>query len=157
MNAFFPKTPVLDTDVGLVALSATDFDTFDMDVLRVARSFFANHQDPQSHAWKTAFGTAEQLFAVPFGATLAHAVSMMVDALVSARKRPFSFLATHHQNAQFMMTREEFYLVSVLHEVRSQNTSQARIYAMLVCEGAACEQLLFVAQSIAVITGEGDA
>ena len=157
MSLHFLNSPALNELNGLKSFAKSDFDAFDRDVLTVARHLFECHQYPEPQAWKFAFRHAELAFPPPFGATIAHAVSAMVDALSAVRSRTFAYLPVHHLQAGEAMTQEENYLLLTLHDIRTHRATRARTHAMLLCEGGDCDRLLFVARSIAIITGEVDA
>lgn len=156
MSLYFLAGPAVNELNDLVSFNTSEFDAFDREVLMVARHFFECHQHPESQAWKGAFSHAELAFPAPFGATIAHAISALVDALIAARTRSFTYLPVESLQAQDAMTREEQYFLLTLHDIRTHRASRARTHAMLLCEGGDCEQLLFVARSIAIITGEAD-
>lgn len=142
---------------GLLPFAGSDFGAFDRDVLTVARHFFESHEQPEAFAWKHAFEHAETAFSAPFGATIAHVTSKMVDALIAARSRTFSYLPVHHVMSQSAMTREEHYFLSAIHDIRMNRMARARTHAMLLCEGGACDPFVFAAQSLGIITGEVEA
>ncbi len=156
MKALFKKDTLVVAGAGLEPLANVDLDDFELKVLEIARFFFENNEKPAGQTWKDAFRCAELAFPAPFGATIAHAVSLMVDALIGSRTRPFSYLSPGDSQSPAMLTDEEKYFVSTLHAVRRGQASHARAYAMMVCEGASFARLLTVCSGLSIVTGDSD-
>lgn len=129
-------------------------DPFETAFLDVARDFFETFESPQSQCWMTAFWRAEQAFPPPFGATIAHAIVLVVSALGAERTRPFSYFRSDSPLADQSLTSEERYLVAALRSIRQGDRSGALSNALLVCEGGECNGFLAALERIGIVTGD---
>lgn len=139
---------------GLVPLSEFPLDVFDKGLLCIARLFFGTLETPESQTWMTAFSEAERRFPAPFGATIAHAIFIAIDALNGPRKRPFSYIDPDDVLADVVLTREEAYLIRTFQAIRTGAESDACTQAMLVCEGGNSDPFLAALERLAILTGE---
>lgn len=127
---------------------------FEDQVLAIARHFFQAFASPASQAWIDAFGKAEREFPAPFGATIAHAVSIVINEVRVSRRRPFQFERPGTLAAAHGMTDTERYFVLVLHHIRRADRAAARAHALLLCEGNDASRVLAAFERLAIITGD---
>lgn len=139
---------------GLSPLADLKFDTFETQVLEIARHFFQAFSDPESEAWVEALRRAEEMFPVPFGATIANAILITLNDMRSSRVRLFSFISPGCADCCAHITDEERYLLSALHNIRRGQRSLAETDCMLLCEGNDTTKLMASLERIAIITGD---
>ena len=156
MDKFFNKiwldlNPNFD---GISRISDYNFDKFELNVLRVARLLFESNEDPSAQTWKSAFLMAEQKFSSPFGASIAHVISISIDFMSNGRTRNFSYIRENHSSALTLITDEERYFLMALKSVRKNNISRANSYAVMLCEGPQINKFLLAMEGIAIITGD---
>ncbi|WP_170334737.1 hypothetical protein [Ruegeria arenilitoris] len=135
-------------------VSSCGFDEFEEHVLHVSRYFFLAFSEPQSEAWIDAFRHAEQVFPVPFGATIANAVLIALNDMRQSRIRAFSYTNPHCVNCAQGITDEERYLILALQSIRRGIRGVAETNCMLLCEGGHNTKLLASLERIAIITGD---
>ena len=138
----------------IVFIEDMRFDNFEISVLRIARHFFESLDQPKSQAWKSGFLQAEHIFSIPFGASIAHAISIAIDMMCLGRIRSFSYFATSHPKARLTMTNEEKYFLMTLQSIRLQRKSSILSYAVMVCEGPNVRDFLSALERLAIITGD---
>tara|TARA_B100001175_G_C19235824_1_gene507579 strand:+ start:191 stop:685 length:495 start_codon:yes stop_codon:yes gene_type:complete len=131
-----------------------NFDIFEISVLQIMRYFCEAFEQPVNQAWKLAFLEAERIFPPPFGATIAHAISITIDMVCLGRKRKFSYFRRTSTQTNNLITDEERYFLMTLHYVRRGKRSSARTYAMMVNEGSKIEAFLSAIERLAIITGD---
>ena len=136
-------------------LKDSGYDAFEKDTLVIARLFLMTFTKPQSHDWISAFEGATARFGPPFGATIAMAVSNVIRALGQSRTTPFQFINPHCPCCRNKICDEERYLLSALQATRRNRRSEARTFAMLVCEGNDAEKLIVALEQLSLILGEG--
>lgn len=149
-----PTSQIFVHDHGMTERALLDLDDFEQSFLTIARHIMANFETPDDHCWMTAFVTAEQAFPPPFGATIAHAVSIIIDALRQGRSSAFGYFRADNPLAHKAVTREERYLMCVLQDLRRSKLSTAKTHALLVCEGGDAGAFLAAMERICVITGD---
>lgn len=135
-------------------LADCDFDEFELHVLEIARHFFLAFADPESEAWVEAFRRAEQVFPVPFGATIANAILIALNDMRRSRIRMFTYSNPRCEGCVRHITDEERYLISALKNIRRANRGTAKMNCMLLCEGGNTAKLLASLERIAIITGD---
>ena len=123
--------PINGTDV-----DQTPFDGFERDVLQIARLFFKAFDLPESHGWVNAFYFAELRLHAPYGATIANAVLMSINAMRIARSSGFNYLDPSCQTCKKYITAEERYFIGTLHNIRLKNRSGVKMSSMLLCQGS---------------------
>ncbi len=156
MNKFFNKIS-LDLNPsfeGVSKISECNFDKFELNILRVARLLFESNEDPNALTWKSAFLIAEQNFSSPFGASIAHIISISVDFMSNGRTRNFSYIRENNSSALTLITDEERYFLMTLKSMRNNNISKANSYAVMLCEGPQINKFLLAMEGIAIITGD---
>ena len=91
MNKFFNKILIdfNQSAEGVSKISEYNFDNFELTILRVARLLFESNEEPNVQTWKSAFLIAEQNFSSPFGASIAHIISISIDFMSNGRTRNF--------------------------------------------------------------------
>ena len=99
---------------GVSKISECNFDKFELNILRVARLLFESNEDPNALTWKSAFLLAEQNFSSPFGASIAHIISISVDFMSNGRTRNFSYIRENNSSALTLITDEERYFLMTL-------------------------------------------
>ena len=139
---------------GISKISDYDLDTFELKILRVARLLFESNEEPNSQTWKSAFLIAEQNFSSPFGASIAHIISISIDFMSNGRTRNFSYIRVNSSNALTLITDEERYFLMALKSIRKNNISRANSYAVMLCEGPQINKFLLAMKGIALITGD---
>ena len=156
MNKFFNKISLnLNTSFdGISKISEYNFDKFELSILRVARLLFESNEDPNAQTWKSAFLTAEQNFSSPFGASIAHIISISIDFISNGRTRKFSYIRENNSSASTLITDEERYFLMTLKSMRNNNISKANSYAVMLCEGPQINKFLLAMEGIAIITGD---
>ena len=155
MNKFFNKI-WLDLNPnynGISRISDYNFDKFELNVLRVARLLFQSNEDPYAQTWKSAFLMAEQNFSSPFGASIAHIISISIDFMSNGRTRNFCYIRENNSSALNLITDEERYFLMALKSVRKNSTSKANCYAVMLCEGPQINKFVLAMEGIAIITG----
>jgi len=136
-------------------LKDSGYDDFEKDTLVIARLFLMTFTKPQSHDWISAFESATARFGPPFGATIAMAISNVIRALGQCRTTSFQFINPHCSCCRAKICDEERYLLSALQATRQNRRSEARTFAMLVCEGNNAEKLITSLEQLSLILGEG--
>ena len=156
MNKFFNKISVdfNQSAEGVSKISEYNFDNFELTILRVARLLFESNEEPNAQTWKSAFLIAEQNFSSPFGASLAHIISISIDFMSNGRTRNFSYIKLNSSSALTLITDEERYFLMALKSMRKNNISRANSYAVMLCEGPQINKFLLAMEGIAVITGD---
>ena len=101
MNKFFNKISIdlNQSAEGVSKISNYNFDNFELTILRVARLLFESNEEPNAQTWKSAFLMAEQNFSSPFGASIAHIISISIDFMSNGRTRNFSYIRLNSSNA----------------------------------------------------------
>ena len=141
------SSPINGTDV-----DQTPFDGFERDVLQIARLFFKAFDLPESHAWVNAFYFAELRLHAPYGATIANAVLMSINAMRIVRSSGFNYLDPNCQTCKKHITAEERYFIGTLHNIRLKNRSGVKMSAMLLCQGSDDTSFTEAMGRLAVIT-----
>ncbi|MEL6207479.1 MAG: hypothetical protein AAFR47_19525 [Pseudomonadota bacterium] len=131
-----------------------DLDSFETSVLTVSRHVFETLERPEDQCWMSAFWHAEQAFPPPFGATIAHALVIAINASRTSRRRSFSYLRVSDPLADVSITDEERYYVMALRGIREGDNSCARLNALFLCEGHSADALLAALERLALITGD---
>ncbi|MEM9247734.1 MAG: hypothetical protein AAGB05_03445 [Pseudomonadota bacterium] len=149
-----PESQIFVCDPGARRRNDMDLDGFETSVLTVSRHIFETMERPESQCWMSAFWYAEQAFPPPFGATIAHALVIAIDALRTTRLRPFVYLRTSDPLANASITAEERYLVLALRGVRRGDLATARLNGLLLCDGSDATALLAALERLAIITGD---
>ena len=139
---------------GVSKISEYNFDNFELTILRVARLLFESNEEPNAQTWKSAFLIAEQNFSSPFGASIAHIISISIDFMSKGRTRNFSYIRVNSSKALTLITDEERYFLMALKNVRKNNISRANSYAVMLCEGPQINKFLLAMEGIAIITGD---
>ena len=143
------SSPINGTDV-----DQTPFDEFERDILQIARLFFKAFDHPESFTWVNAFYFAELKFHAPYGATIANAVLMSINAMRIVRGSGFNYLDSNCQTCKKYITAEERYFIGTLHNIRLKNRSAVKMNAMLLCQGSADISFTEAMGRLAVITGD---
>ena len=156
MNKFFSKISVdlNPSSDGVSKISEYNFDNFELTIIRVARLLFESNEEPNAQTWKSAFLIAEQNFSSPFGASIAHIISISIDFMSNGRTRNFSYIRINSGNALTLITDEERYFLMALKSIRKNNISKANSYAVMLCEGPQISKFLLAMEGIAIITGD---
>jgi len=151
-----PTTPtqIFVYDPGVTERAALEMDAFENTFLSVARQIITTFEVPHTQCWMTAFLEAEEQFPPPFGATIAHAIVMVINVLREERSSTFAYFRHDDPLAKLSMTPQERYLVMTLREVRNGNGFRARMNAMLACEGGEAHRLLARVEQLGIITGD---
>jgi len=131
-----------------------ELDEFELGVLKIARHFFQAFARPESHAWLDAFHEAERTFPAPFGATIAHAVVIAINAFRISRRRFFQFDKPNSPFGGRTLTDCERYFILVLHHIRRRDWISARAQALYLCEGNDTSGILAAFERLAIITGD---
>ena len=139
---------------GISKISDYHLDTFELKILRVARLLFESNEEPNSQTWKSAFLIAEQNFSSPFGASIAHVISISIDFMSNGRTRNFSYIKENSGSASTLITDEERYFLMALKSIRENEISKANSYAVMLCEGTQINKFLLAMEGIAIITGD---
>lgn len=140
-------------DPGIGDRRSLEMDAFEQAFLCIARHFFETHDSPDTQCWMQGFMAAEQRFPPPFGATIAHAISLAVSAL-AGRSGSFAYYRTDHALADHAITREEQYLLQVLRGLRSGESGNLQTTAMLLCCGSDTRPFLAAMERLCLITGD---
>ena len=156
MNKFFNKmlsdlNPSFD---GISKISDYNFDKFELKVLRIARLLFESNEYPIAQTWKSAFLKAEQNFSSPFGASIAHIISISIDFMSNGRTSNFNYFKENNNSSLTLITDEERYFLMALKSKRNNNISKANSYAVMLCEGPQIKKFLLAMEGIAIITGD---
>ncbi len=156
MNKFFNKILIdfNQSAEGVSKISEYNFDNFELTILRVARLLFESNEEPNAQTWKSAFLIAEQNFSSPFGASIAHIISISIDFMSNGRTRNFSYIRVNSSSALTLITDEERYFLMTLKSIRKNNVSKANSYAVMLCEGPQLNKFLLAMKGIAIITGD---
>ena len=101
-----------------------------------------------------AFYFAELKFHAPYGATIANAVLMSINAMRIVRGSGFNYLDSNCQTCKKYITAEERYFIGTLHNIRLKNRSAVKMNAMLLCQGSADISFTEAMGRLAVITGD---
>lgn len=140
--------------IGEAGPAMAQLDTFEKQVLDIARYFFQAFANPESQAWINAFGEAERSFPAPFGATIAHAILIAINEVRASRRGSFQFEHPASVAAEHSMTDAERYFILVLHHVRRTDRTAARSQALFLCEGNDATRVLAAFERLAIITGD---
>ncbi|MEM7547775.1 MAG: hypothetical protein AAF367_19790 [Pseudomonadota bacterium] len=118
------------------------FDSFETDVLDVARFFFLTFSAPPGHSWIDAFALGEERFGRMMGATMTHSVLHAVQTIRRNRRNPLTFINPCCAVCAKRITQEERYFITTLHSLRRNQRSEAQMFAMMVCEGQGAADLV---------------
>ena len=129
-------------------------DGFETSVLNIARKLFESFEEPESQCWMSAFMEAERVFKAPFGATIAHAITIIISDIWHVRSRNLTYLRASDPMTVSSLTPEERYFMQMLQDMRRQNYAQARMFAMLLCEGGDSDVTLAAVERLCIITGD---
>lgn len=141
-------------DSGIDTPAIAWLDPFERDVLEIARYFFEAFSDPASHAWVEAFRKAETVFPMPFGASIAHAILIAINALRVSRRQTFQFERPSSLSGSACLTDAERYFMRILYDIRRQDRVSARAHALFLCEGNDASEVLAAFERLAIITGD---
>ncbi|MEM8578323.1 MAG: hypothetical protein AAGF60_10760 [Pseudomonadota bacterium] len=141
-------------DPGVAERHALELSDFELAFLSVARSFFETFESPSGQCWMMGFMDAERRFPIPYGATIAHAISMVVSELRESHQGVFPYFRTTDELAGQAVTQTERYLLETLRHIRNGNRSGAQTTAMLLCQGNASRGLLQALERLCLITGD---
>ncbi|MEQ3709646.1 MAG: hypothetical protein ABNH38_04400 [Tateyamaria sp.] len=148
-----PKSQIFLCDPGIADKQNLALDSFEQDFLCVARHFFETYENPDMQCWMQAFMVAERRFPPPFGATIAHAISLVVTAL-KTRGNSFSYYRAEDPLADYAVTREEQCLVHVLRHMRLGEVQRLQSAALMLCCGGDTKPFLAALERLCVITGD---
>ena len=140
--------------IGSFYLDQTSFDAFECDILQIARLFFKAFDRPESFTWINAFYFAELKFHAPYGATIANAVLMSINAMRIVRGSGFNYLESNCQTCIKYITAEERYFIGTLHNIRLKRRSAVKLNAMLLCQGSVDIGFTEAMGRLAVISGD---
>ncbi|MEM9581673.1 MAG: hypothetical protein AAGA08_01005 [Pseudomonadota bacterium] len=118
------------------------FGKFESDTLSIARMFFVSFHLPQRNAWVSAFEFGEDTFGRQSGALITKTVLDTVNELRIARTSGFEYCDPFCPTCREFLTREERYLVSIIHQMRERNMASAKMNAMLLCEGGDTQKMM---------------
>ena len=96
------------------------FDKFKNSILFIAQFFFQANDESTSKAWKNAFLVVEKIFPPPFGASIAHALSLSIDEICASRIRPFEYCKASKEGTNRLITDEERYFLHTLKFIREK-------------------------------------
>lgn len=131
-----------------------NLDGFEKATLCVARHLFATFHHPSEQCWMSAFMEAERAFPPPFGATIAHGITIAIREMSKERCRAFSYFRCDDPLSETATTREEQYLLMTLRGIRRHDHQMARAHALLVCDGGDSDAFLAAIERVCLITGE---
>ena len=149
-----PNSQVFVFDPSRADRQALALEPFETDFLRVARYLCQTHEEPVAQCWMQAFIDAEQCFPPPFGATIAHAISIALTTVQSARGGVFSYFRVSDTLSDDAITQEERYLIEVLRGLRSGDIARVRSVALLLCQGGDADAFLGAMERLCMITGD---
>ncbi|MCV6584212.1 MAG: hypothetical protein OIF47_01620 [Marinibacterium sp.] len=132
------------------------FDTFETNLLEIARYVLLSFSAPESHAWIEAFRIAETRLTPPFGATIAHAMVITLNKMRVSRAGVFNYINPECTHCSGFITNEERYLFTALQAVRQGRRGVAETHCMLLCEGGDTGPLMAALERVAVLTGDVD-
>lgn len=140
-------------DPGIAERQAMSLSPFETSVLSVARHLFETYEQPEGQCWMQAFMEAEARFPAPYGATIAHAISVAVGALRTAQHGTFSYFRTSDALAPHAVTDTERRFVETLRHVADGRAAAARASAMMLCFGGPSQAFLAALERLCVLTG----
>jgi hypothetical protein len=132
-----------------INLSDTGFDAFEIGLLAVLRRFCTSFCTPQSQAWMGAYGIATELWGISDGPRAAQCLLAVVEAMRRSRPTTFVFSNPACQVCHERITPNERLFMQVVHAARRGNLGQARISAMMLCEGADTQAVVQSALALA--------
>ncbi|MEM6890095.1 MAG: hypothetical protein AAF636_18455 [Pseudomonadota bacterium] len=127
---------------------------FEQNFLTVSRYFFETYELPDTQCWMRAFMEAEQRFPPPFGATIAHAIHLTINALQKARGGTFAYVRTDDVISDRSITKAEAQLIDVLRSVQTDDVEKANWTALLLCHAGDSKDFLAAMERLCVITGQ---
>ncbi|MEM9434635.1 MAG: hypothetical protein AAGA12_12000 [Pseudomonadota bacterium] len=148
-------TQIFVFDPGIAERAPLDLDPFERAFLTIARHFISNFEEPSDQCWMQAFLESERVFPPPFGATIAHAIAIILTCVRDHRQSAFSYFRVGDPLADMAMTKEERYLILTLRGTRFQQKTMAQTNALLLCEGDGSSALLEAVARLCIITGDG--
>lgn len=131
----FDEKDILRDAAGLDAIEDT--------VLTIARHYFQSFAVPQSQAWMNAINLAEQAFGRQDGGQIAARVMSVLRAMRGARRSTFMFNSPGCKGCSAVLSEHERRLIGAFAALRRGALGQARVEAMMLCEGNATDALIY--------------
>ena len=103
------------------------FDALEVGILPVLRQFMMSYEDPEAQSWQNAYGIAAEKWGETFGLALAQALLKGIKYVRVQRQNGFCFHDPLCIEARRMVTSDEASLIAMLHHMRRDQTSEARI------------------------------
>jgi len=116
-------------------LENSKLDDFEKSMLSVARHFFSTRDTPALQAWRHAYDIAVERWGDGIGLPAAHRMQKHVSAVLHVRKQSFVYLDPLTPEARHAITKDETHLMQMLHNMRRDNTPEARAAAEELCGG----------------------
>ncbi|MEL6953382.1 MAG: hypothetical protein AAFN09_00125 [Pseudomonadota bacterium] len=123
-------------------------DTAEHGILDIARFYFSSFAHPDSQAWMAGLDTAQALFGDD-GPRIAARVMDVLRAMRCARRSTFMFNAPTCPGCSRILTEHERRLIQGFAALRRGAMGQARVEAMMLCEGNPTGALLDAMQALA--------
>lgn len=110
----------------LIALSDLDLDSFETNLLPIARDLLSALQDPPTQDWQTAYRTAAEIWGPAIGLSVAHELMEVLSAVLSAREVPLCLAGKDDDQALNTLTSDEAMVLLMIRYLRRDNPQQAR-------------------------------
>jgi len=117
--------------------------------LAIIRQYFQCFAAPASMGWLAAQAEADAHFGPEQGPVIAARCLMVLQAVRRARRSTFMFSSPTCPGCAAIATEHERRLVLALHGMRRSRPGEARLEALLLCEGNRIEPVLWTLESLA--------
>ncbi len=124
----FGAQPVLRVD-------QSNLDDFERDLLPLLRHFLTDWFAPETHNWHVAYVTAAERWGQSVGLAIAHALFDVVRTVATVKNDAIFFHDPLNIETRQVMTMHEMQILSVLHHMRRDHTSAARMMIERLTDG----------------------
>lgn len=131
-----------------------NLDVGEIAVLEMARYMFQSFARPETQGWIIAMFRPEHTFPANVAADIALKTLKFVQGMRESRRSCFQFNSPICVDCARILTEHERQLLGILVALRCGRVGQARVHAMVLCEGNETEYLLAAAQNLADALGE---
>lgn len=111
------------------------FDALEIGILPVLRQFMMSFEDPDAQSWQNAYLIAVEKWGETFGLALAHSLLKVIKYVRVQRRNGFCFHDPLCLKARRTVTSDEAALIAMLHHMRRDQTSEARIAVEELTQG----------------------
>ncbi|MEP3329759.1 hypothetical protein [Sedimentitalea sp.] len=125
----------ITTQPNLYHIAQLRCDSFERTVLPVARHLFQSFAQPEQQGWFRAFAIAVEHWDEPVGLSIAYHLQKLMRALVHCRPQGLDFQDPLCIDGKNAVTEDELLLVGMLHNMRRDQTAEARKCVYQITDG----------------------